>query len=151
MEHIQHTVTNARTQVVDADPLPVFQLFNSLHMAFCQVHHMDVVAHSGPIRRVIIIAKYIEMFQLAHCHLGNIRNQVVGDPLWILADQAALMGSDGIKVAQKDHIPLIIRGMQVSEDLLQHSFGASVRIGDLPLRAVLGNGNLGRIPVHGCR
>ena len=111
MEHIQHTVAHSGSQVIDADALFVLQLLHCLYMALCQVHHMDVIPDPGTVRRVIIIAEYIQMVQFAHCHLGNIGNQIVGDSLGILSNQTALMGTDGVEVAQQHHVPLRIRCM----------------------------------------
>jgi len=111
MEHIQHAVAHTGSQVIDADALFILQLLHCLYMALCQVHHMDVIPDPGTVRRVIIIAKYIQVVQFSHCHLGNIGYQVVGDSLGILSNQSALMGADGIEIAQQYHVPLRIRRM----------------------------------------
>ena len=37
-------------------------------MALRQVHHMDVIAHSGAVRRGVIIAEHPQVVQLAHGH-----------------------------------------------------------------------------------
>lgn len=89
----------------------VGKLLHSLDMSLCQVNHMDVVTHAGAVRGIIIITEYVEIFKLSNSHLCNIRNQVVGDSLGIFSNQAAFMGTDGIEVTQKHHIPLIIRRM----------------------------------------
>ena len=117
-------------------------------MSDCQIHYMDIVADACTVMSRIIVSKYAQTLQLAHCHLRNIGNQIVGDTLRILSDQAALMSSDWIEIAQQNHVPLRISHMEICENLLQHALGLAVRIGNLALRAVLCNRHEGRISIY---
>ena len=41
------------------------------------------------------------------------------------------MSADRIEIPQQDHIPFRVRFLHVHQNLFQHSFGLSVRIGNL--------------------
>ena len=75
-------------------------------MAARQVYNVDVVAHAGAVGRGIVIAKDMDLFQLADCDLGNVRDQVVGDAVGVLANQAGRMRADGVEVTQQRNIQL---------------------------------------------
>ena len=47
------------------------------HMTGSQVAHMDIVAHSRSVGCVVVVAKHAELFSLAHCHLCDVRHEVV--------------------------------------------------------------------------
>ena len=49
-------------------------------MAVRQIHHMDIVADAGSVRRIIIVSEYAYLFQLAYRHLGNIGVRLLGIP-----------------------------------------------------------------------
>lgn len=51
-------------------------------------------------------------------HLRNKWQKVVGDTLWVLANPAGLVRSNGIKVAQEDNVPLGVGLGEVAKDLL---------------------------------
>ena len=53
---------------------------------------------TGAVRRGIVVTVNVQLLQLAHRYLRDIREQVVGDAAGILTDQAAFVGSNGIKV-----------------------------------------------------
>ena len=73
-------------------------------MAAGQIHHMDVIAHAGAVRGGVVVAEHVQLFQRAHGHLGDVGHQVVGDAVGVLADEAALVGADGVEIAQQGHI-----------------------------------------------
>ena len=116
-------------------------------MTHCKVHDVDIVADAGAVRRVVIVSEDTEAYQLAHCNLGDIGQQVVRDPLRVLADPSGRMGADGVEIPEQHDVPLRIRRVQVREDLFQHGLGAAVGIRDFSLRAVLGDRDKGRVPV----
>ena len=74
-------------------PIPV----ERRHVAARKVHHVDVVAHAGAVVRGIVVAEHADAFQLAYGHLRNVGQQVVGDALGILADQALSCAPMGLK------------------------------------------------------
>ena len=79
------------TQVVNRYAFFILQLADCTYVSLCQIHYMNVVADTGSVWSVVIIAEYMNAFSLANCYLGNIRYQVVWNSLRILADSAALM------------------------------------------------------------
>ena len=69
-------------------------------MTRCQVAHVDVVANTGAVGGGVIVAKDLNGLELTDGDLGDVRHQVVGDTLGILADQARRMGADGIEITE---------------------------------------------------
>ena len=61
------------------------------------------------------------------------------------------MRSDRVEVAKQDNIPFRICGVDVGQNLLEHAFCPAVWVGRGSLRALLGDRNLCRIAVYGCR
>eukprot|EP00961_Rhodomonas_salina_P004685 63617-Rhodomonas_salina.2 len=59
-----------------------------------QVHYVDVVAHTGPVWRLVVGPVHGEVRQLADRDLGHIRHQVVRHPVRVLADLAAGVRAD---------------------------------------------------------
>mmetsp|Transcript_64632 Transcript_64632/g.107087 ORF Transcript_64632/g.107087 Transcript_64632/m.107087 type:complete len:291 (-) Transcript_64632:361-1233(-) len=128
----------ARAQVVHVT-LPEAHVAHPLdggHVAVRQVHHMDEVPPAGAIGSVVGLvagpSEHGEAFARPHCDLGNVRHQVVGDPLRVLPDFAAGMGPDWIEIPQDDQGPVLARWrrMQVTQNLLDHEFGPAVRVCD---------------------
>ena len=117
-------------------------------MALGQVDHVDVVAHAGAVVRGIVVAEHADAFQLAYGHLRNVGQQVVGDALGILADQAALVRADGVEIAQQHNVPFVVAHVQVGQHLLQHGLRPAVGIRGVVLRAILGDGDELRLAVH---
>ena len=151
LHDIQHAVALSGSQIVNGKSGIVFDLLQGLHMSLRQIDHMDVVSYAGSVRSVIVVSEYVELFQLAHGNLGDVGHQVVGDAVGILTDHAALVSADGIEVTQKHHVPFRVRLLDVGEDLLQHGLGPAVRVGALSLRALLRDGDDGRIAVNSGR
>ena len=113
MDHIQNAVAVSRAQIVNVDVRLILKFLKGLYMAVRQIHHMDIVADAGSVRRIIIVSEYAYLFQLAYRHLGNIGRQVVGDSLRILADHAAFMSAHRVEVAEQDYAPLRIRLLDI--------------------------------------
>lgn len=91
----------------------------------------------------------MHLFQLAHSHLGDVGHQVVGDAVGILADQAALVGTDGVEVAQQRHIQAGVCMADVLQNALGESLGGAVGVGGSAHGEVLGDGHTGGIAVDG--
>ncbi len=92
-------------------------------MAAGQVHHVDVVTHTGAVRGGIVVAKDVYLFQLAHGHLGDVGHQVVGDAVGVLADEAGLMGTNGVEVAQQGHVQAGVSLAHILQDALGKHLG----------------------------
>ena len=111
---------------------------------------MNVITHAGSVGGIIIITEDTQLFQLANCHLCDVRHQVVGDTIGVLTDGAALVCSDRVEVTKQDHVPFGICLLDICQDLLQHGFGPAIWVGTLSLRALLGDRDHCRISVYGC-
>ena len=53
-------------------------------MSFRQVDYMNIIAHAGAVRCVIVIAEDMKFLELSDRDLRNIRHQVVRDTVRIL-------------------------------------------------------------------
>ena len=149
MDDIQHAVTLAGAQIADEEAAAGLQLADGAHMAPGQIHNMDVVTHTGAVRGGVVVAKDVHLFQLAHSHLGNVGHQVIGDAVGVLADQAALVGADGVEVAQQRHIQAGVSLADVLQDALGEGLGGAVGVGGSTHREVLGDGHTGGVAVDG--
>ena len=58
---------------------------------------MDVIAHSGAIVGEIVTPQNIKVFTPTNGNLGNIRHEVVWGALRVFANQAACVGTNGVK------------------------------------------------------
>ena len=101
MNNVKHAVADARSEVEClAAPLRK-DAVNRLDMAESKVNNMNIIAHAGSVRCVVIIAENIEIFALSDCHLSDIRHKVVRNTVGVFADNAAFMRSDRIEISQK--------------------------------------------------
>ena len=151
MDHIQNTVSVSGSEIIDINTASCRQFCKCFHMAAGQIHNMNIIAYTGAVRRVIVISEDADLRQLADCNLRNIRQQIVRNPLRILTDHTALMCADRIEVAKQHNIPLIVRSVNVRQNLLEHGLRPSIRIRADTLRAALRDRNLRRISVNGSR
>ena len=149
MEHFQHAVALAGAQVADEQAAVRFQLPDGAHMAAGQVHHMDVVAHAGAVRGGVVVAEHMHLFQLADRHLGDVGHQVVGDAVGVLADEAGLVGTDGVEVAQQGHVQAGVGLADILQDALSESLGGAVGVGGGTHGEVLGDRHTGGVAVDG--
>ena len=129
MDNLQHAGAPAGAEVDGLHPGVGHTVVDGLQVPQRQVDHMDVVAHPSAVRCVVVIAVDLKLRQLADGDLGNIGQQVVRDAVGVLTDQSALVGADGVKVAQQHHAPLRVGGVQVAENLLDHHLGVAVGVG----------------------
>ena len=151
VDHIEYAVAFAGSEVVNGNALVVSQFLDGFYMAACQVNNMDVIADTSSVRSIVVITENADALEFSDGNLCDIRKQVVRDALRILSDKAALMRSDRIEVTKQDNIPFRICGVDVGQNLLEHAFCPAVWVGRGSLRALLGDRNLCRIAVYGCR
>ena len=119
------------------------------HMAAGQIHHVDVVAHAGAVRGGVVVAEDVHLFQLAHGDLGDVGHQVVGDAVGVLADEAGLVGTDGVEVAQQGHVQAGVGLADIGQDALGEGLGGAVGVGGGTDGEVLGDGHAGGVAVDG--
>ena len=118
-------------------------------MAAGQIDDVDVVAHAGAVRGGVVVAEDVHLFQLAHGHLGDVGHQVVGDAVGVLADEAGLVGTDGVEVAQQGHVQAGVRLADIGQDALGEGLGGAVGVGGGTHGEVLGDGHTGGVAVDG--
>mmetsp|Transcript_6147 Transcript_6147/g.16730 ORF Transcript_6147/g.16730 Transcript_6147/m.16730 type:complete len:291 (-) Transcript_6147:10-882(-) len=125
----QHRHAMARAQVHGlASNLRGVQLLQCRHVTAGQIHDVNVIADASPVGCIVIIAKHAEPLTTPHGHLRDERHEVVGNALRILPDASRRMRADGIEVPQNQHVPALVRGMHVAQNLFDEQLRAAVRI-----------------------
>ena len=94
-----------------------------------QIDDVDVVTHPGAVHRVVVIAEDLQPIASPNGNLGDERQQVVGDTVWVFTDGAAWMCARRVEVAEQPEAPLGVRCGNVVQDLLEEPFGAPIRVG----------------------
>ena len=148
-DDFEYRGAGAGAQVKDLDTGLAVHPVEGGHVTRCQVAHVDVVANTGAVGGGVIVAKDLNGLELTDGDLGDVRHQVVGDTLGILADQARRMGADGIEITEQHDVPLGVGGVDVHKDLLDHPLGPTIGVGRGLLRILLGDGRVVRVAVDG--
>ena len=123
-----------------------------------EVHHVDVIAHPGAIRRRPVITKHGEFGPAANGHLSDEREQIVGNAIGVFPNPATGMGAYGIEVAQPCNPPAAVAGLdrfrfvaagrQIGEQRFCGLFAGAVGIDRLD-RCGFWNRHLIRVAVKG--
>ena len=87
---------------------------------------MKVVPLAGTVGGIIVAAKDGQLLQLTCGHTANVRHQVIGDAVGIVAQQTGLMSTDGIEVAQQDRAEVRVCGAVVGQNPLDHHLGPAI-------------------------
>ena len=88
---------------------------------------MDIIAYAGAIFSRVVVTKDGQRVATANGDLGNVRHQVVRDPLRVFPHVARRMGANRVEVTQQGNAPLWLGFLQVSQDLLHHQLAFAVR------------------------
>ncbi len=129
LDHLQHRIALTGAQVIGKDAGIRRDARQRFEVTDGEIHHVDVIAHPGTVRRRVVVAKYPQLLELAYTDLADIGQQVVGNAIGIFANQTALMGTDRVEVAQQHDGPAGIGFDKVAQDLLHHQLGAAIRVG----------------------
>ncbi len=129
LDHLQHRIALTGPQVVGKDPGIRRDARQRFEVTDGEIHHVDVIAHPGTVRCRVVVAKHPQLLELAHPHLTDIGQQVVGNTVGIFPDKAALVGTDRVEVAQQHDGPAGIGFGEILQDLLHHQLGAAIRVG----------------------
>ena len=131
-----------RAEVKDALAGVAHEVLDGGNVTLCEVNDVDIVAHAGAVGRGIVVAEYVQMVALADGSLRDVRHEVVGDAVRMLADFAACVRADGVKVAQVHNRPCGISLCDVTQNLLAHVFCPAVGIGAVAGLGVLAQWHL---------
>ena len=74
-----------------------------------QIHHMDIIPDAGTVGRIIIVAVHHHFRPQPRRHLRHIGQQIVGNPVGVLAQKPAGMGADRIEIPQEANAPTGVR------------------------------------------
>ena len=98
-------------------------------VAFCQIHHVDVITHACAVMGGPVAAKHLQLFAAADGDLGNEGKEVVGDAQGVLSDLAAGVGTHGVEITEGCDAPSVgSTGVEISEHLFNRSFGKAVGV-----------------------
>ena len=128
-DDVQHAVAAARAQVEHLRAGVGGGVAQGGQVAAGQVHHVDVIPDAGAVGGGVIVAEHMELLQPTGGHAGDIWQQIIGDALGQLTDQAGGVGADGVEIAQQHHRQLRVGGGLIPEDLLNHIFRPAVGVG----------------------
>lgn len=126
-DDFQNTAAAASAQI-DDEARRAVQLSESGNMARSKIHHVDIIPDTSTIRGIVVAAPDVEALASSNGDLRNKWKQVVGHAFWMLSDEAARMGTDGIEVAKDAYRPARIACELVAKHFLDHELGSAVRI-----------------------
>src|SRR5258708_15192762 len=89
---------------------------------------MDEIAAAGPVGRVVVVTPHVESFAAHDRNLRHEGDKVVGNALWIFADQSTLMRAYGIEVTQDRYSPARIARIEIAEHVLDHQLCSAIGI-----------------------
>lgn len=98
-------------------------------MPTSQIHHVDVVAHTGAIGGCIVIAKDRKLATHAARHLADKGHQVIGYAKRVFANLTTGVGTHGVEIAQACHPPERVYSSQVRQYVLNHQLALAIRVG----------------------
>ena len=94
-----------------------------------RVADVDVIPDAGAVGGVVVIPVDFEAGQFPQGHLGNIREQVVGDAVGVLPQQPGGVGAYGVEIPHQGNPPAAVRSCQIGENLLDVHLGHPVGVG----------------------
>ena len=147
VDDIQHAVAVAGAQIADEQAGLLLQLLDGRHVAAGQIHNVYVVALAGAVGGRVVIAKDVNLLQLAHGNLGNIGHKVVGDAVGVLDNQDGRMGTNRVEVTQQRHIQLRVSLAAVGQDARGKDLGGAVGVGGAAHGEILADGHAGGVAV----
>ena len=105
LDHLQHGIALTGAEVIGEDAGITLDAGQRFEVTDGEIHHVDIVAHPGAVRGRIVVAKDPQLLELAHADLTDVRQQVVGDAVGIFTDEAALVSTHRVEVAQQHDGP----------------------------------------------
>ena len=126
----KHAKPFAGTEVEDLHLLPIGSMEHSVDgfdVCLGKIHNIDIIADTGAIRRVIVIAEHFEFRTNTGCCLSDIRQQVLRDAVGQFADKGRRVRAYRIEIAQDNSVQLFIRMDGVMDDLFVDLLGIAIR------------------------
>ena len=138
----------SRTEVVDCQTTFAIDSLEGCYVAGCQVAYVDIIAHTSTIVRVVIVAENAQLLADTYCGLRDIRHEVIGDTIGVLAHRSGWMRTYRVKITEQYDIPLIISLLYVYKHLFKHRLRLAIRIRAMPFWTVFRNRDNGRIAIY---
>ena len=139
------------SQVVDGKAAFAFDGLEGAYVACGEVAYVDVVADSGAVRGVVVIAEYTEFLAEADCGLRDVGHEIVRNSVRVFADTSARVRANRVEVAEQNHVPFWVSFLHVHEHFFEHGLCLSIGVGAMTFRAFFGNRDLSRVAVNGGR
>ena len=79
----------------------MYVLSKSGDMSVRYIHNVYVISYARVIGSIVVCAKNLHKWPLADSHLCHVGYKVIGDPLRILTDPPAWMGTNRIEIPQQ--------------------------------------------------
>ena len=95
-------------------------------MRFGQVNHVDIVANTGTIGRVVVVTENLQFVSNAHRCLCNKGDKIIGHAVRKFADESRRVCTDGIEVAKNNALDGCAAVDVVANNLLVNLFGVAV-------------------------
>ena len=76
-------------------------------VAFCQIHHVDVIAYARAVMGWPVAAEHPQLITAADSDLGHEGEEVIGNAEGVFSDLAAGMGTHGVEVAKACDAPSV--------------------------------------------
>src|SRR4030095_1472698 len=122
-DHLHHRVPRAGAQVDGHAALDPVHGVEGGQVAEGQVDDVEVVTHAGAVAGGVVVAEHPHERVAARGHLHDVRHEVVGDALGVLAHAPAGVGAHRVEVAQRQHLPAVVAGRQVGQHVLDDQLG----------------------------
>ena len=130
--HLQNAVAFTRTQIIYYKAATGMQLVDGGKMSLGQVDNVNIISDARSVGGGIIVSAHVQTRQFPDGHLRDIRNEVVGNTVGVLAYKPAFVRAYGIKVPQQGDIERVVGFLNVFEyefftpNSFMHSISAMV-------------------------
>ena len=129
VHHFQHADAAAGAEVEDLAAGVRLRIADRAQMALGQIDDVDIIAHAGTVRGVVVVAEDGQPFAAADGDLRDVGHQIVGNAVRVFSDQAGFVRADGVKVAEQHDGKRRIGPAGTLQDLLDHELRPAVGIG----------------------
>ena len=129
-DHFQRREALARTDIKHFYGIGlrlVEHALHRLHVGLGQIHHIDIVADTGLVWRVVVVTEYLQLLTDTHSGLCHEGDEVHGHAIGQFANECRGMGADGVEVSQDDALDGSTRVDIVLDNLLVDLLRVAVR------------------------